>query len=283
MIRRTLLPALALTSTLAACGNKVEVEHRSGLWVIRLAQATESEGDFTCSENFTDASCREDGGGEYTTSGESAEGDSMFVVEILVGPDGNHALFYDGMIFPGTVSETSMVFTVTRSENATSTTEHESGTYVETTAIEGTITETFSLSKPEDAEEDVWSGTWTRARTTTMSWTQTDEWDNDDFDVNPPLSNPFSTYLEPDETREDLDSGMTADDLAFPNGFVQNTSEAECSGSTCTLEISEEINSTAAIVSAWMVQDVPFVERGEFTEAYTPGGVGAFMGGPSSF
>jgi hypothetical protein len=260
-----LLPILALSTTGCIGANGLP-----GLWYLQVAAGTESEGDVTCSENFTDASCPEGISveGEFSFSEESTLSDRLLIVEIFDGRFGNKVLRIDGELVPAIEDKgRSMVFEWQKQADSTERVDHNDSSYFEAYSTVGTATNRLSLQI--SAKERGWIGEWTRSSDTTLTAEQTDVFDLADFSgVFPPTRNPFDSILVSDD-------GGTDDDTGFGgSGTVENTPEAECTGSTCKVSISQT-SSWSAAVRAWQITNVGLEENGGFAGAETPAGLGS--------
>ncbi len=261
MTFRPFLPLFALG--LGACGANGLLP---GLWYFSIGNYQMDAGEFECDENFEDASCVDNSSGgsdEWTVESNAEQSNNLIIVEILEGPNGDKLLLRDGMIYPGMLDGKTLTFTGERFERGDTTLEHESGDYKETSEVDGTITETFTLERESG---NIWIGSWRNVSKVVSTWLQTDEWDPDDFDTPPFPSNPWDQYMELDDEDED-DTGLIG-------GGVENTEDEECSASNCRLEITQDQSASATIERAFLIQNVTLEEQGGFSDAETPAGLG---------
>lgn len=280
---RIYTPATALSLAVAlsaGCGNKdgdngdtddttdqdqtgdqtVEVFEGLGYWFLEMTPDPDRNvNSQDCTENFSEAECRTNDGGEgdtaWTNTSDFEASPMASVAQILKGKDGKYFLYWNGQLFPGekvggsddggdddtdaSLREGSAEFEFGwwGTTDSSSGSEHASGYKRDYSEAEGGG---YNFKLELDLDAGTVTGEFDETYERTRTWEESDEWESQ-----VPTSSsgwiPAPSYLQLTDGGE---------------GSVRNfRTEDNCSGNTCEITITEQSRLAYAISGSFVSQD----------------------------
>lgn len=247
---RALLPALFL----AGCAP-------SGVFMIFVPYSeSATECSTTVSENFSDAYSPadedEDGGGPWTITEDYTGSDSLMFVHISPTSGGGAVLTMGDAAYPGVAEGDGWTFTWTQHTDGNYSAEHKDD-YDYTEAYTNDSTVNIHVTSALFAGL---SGTISGTGSSTMSWTESDEWDVEDIEV-------YTGQIPSQYYLVYKDSG----------DLIPQTNEAEeddCKGGTCELAIEQACSTSGQAFTAERVEGNDVLLYNDWIEDGQSGGGG---------